>query len=81
MLALGADVDNLPVSMVVNYDIPVRKDDLPDSGLTGHFGRKGTAISLIADQKTLDALAAIERYFSESDGGEMIQQAAALKPN
>lgn len=88
VLARGVDVDN--VCMVVNYDIPVTKDgNQPDYetylhriGRTGRFGRKGTAINLIADQKSIEMLAAIEQHFSkqrDDDGDvvEMIQQVAA----
>ena len=86
VLARGVDVDN--VCLVVNYDIPVAKDGIqPDFetylhriGRTGRFGRKGTAINLVADQKSIELLAAIERHFSkQGDGGgvEMIQQVAA----
>jgi ATP-dependent RNA helicase DDX19/DBP5 len=41
---------------------------------TGRFGRKGTAINLISDQKSIEVLASIEAHFS-SDGKEMIQMA------
>ena len=69
--------------MVVNYDVPVDKDGEPDYetylhriGRTGRFGRKGTAISLIGDQRSLQVLASIEQHFT-SEGKEMIQQAPA----
>jgi len=67
----------------VNYDVPVDKEQNPDFetylhriGRTGRFGRKGTAINLIGDQRSLEVLAAIEDHFS-MDGQEMIQQATA----
>jgi ATP-dependent RNA helicase DDX19/DBP5 len=79
VLARGVDVDN--VCLVVNYDVPVDKDNNPDYetylhriGRTGRFGRKGTAISLIGDQNSLEVLASIEAHFS-SGGKEMIQMA------
>ncbi|KAL3764227.1 hypothetical protein ACHAWU_004039 [Discostella pseudostelligera] len=79
VLARGVDVDN--VCLVVNYDVPVDKDGQPDYetylhriGRTGRFGRKGTAINLISDQKSIEVLASIEAHFS-SDGKEMIQMA------
>jgi len=67
----------------VNYDAPVDKDGNPDYetslhriGRTGRFGRKGTAINLINDERSLQVLAAIESYFSK-EGEEMIKQADA----
>jgi len=81
VLARGVDVDN--VCLVVNYDVPVDKDGEPDFetylhriGRTGRFGRKGTAINLIADQRSIEVLAAIEAHFS-SGGKEMIHNAPA----
>ncbi|KAL7503787.1 hypothetical protein ACHAXN_001530 [Cyclotella atomus] len=81
VLARGVDVDN--VCLVVNYDVPVDKDGQPDYetylhriGRTGRFGRKGTAINLIGDQRSIEVLASIEAHFS-SDGREMIQCAVA----
>mmetsp|Transcript_23834 Transcript_23834/g.26799 ORF Transcript_23834/g.26799 Transcript_23834/m.26799 type:complete len:111 (+) Transcript_23834:91-423(+) len=81
VLARGVDVDN--VCLVVNYDVPVDKDQQPDFetylhriGRTGRFGRKGTAINLVSDQRSIQVLAAIEAHFS-SDGKEMIQNAPA----
>eukprot|EP00578_Thalassiosira_sp_NH16_P026592 CAMPEP_0181087866 /NCGR_PEP_ID=MMETSP1071-20121207/6492_1 /TAXON_ID=35127 /ORGANISM="Thalassiosira sp., Strain NH16" /LENGTH=596 /DNA_ID=CAMNT_0023169765 /DNA_START=44 /DNA_END=1834 /DNA_ORIENTATION=- len=77
VLARGVDVDN--VCLVVNYDVPVDKDGHPDFetylhriGRTGRFGRKGTAINLISDQRSIEVLAAIEAHFS-SGGKEMIE--------
>lgn len=81
VLARGVDVDN--VCMVINYDPPTDKDRNPDYetylhriGRTGRFGRRGTAINLIDDQKSIEVLAAIERYFAKG-GQEMIEQAPA----
>lgn len=81
VLARGVDVDN--VCLVVNYDVPIHKDGQPDFetylhriGRTGRFGRKGTAINLVADQQSLQVLAAIEAHFS-TGGKEMIQNAPA----
>lgn len=81
VLARGVDVDN--VCLVVNYDIPTDKEGRPDYetylhriGRTGRFGRKGTAINLVGDQRSIEVLAKIEQYFSQS-GKEMIHQAEA----
>lgn len=81
VLARGVDVDN--VCLVINYDVPLDGDRQPDFetylhriGRTGRFGRKGTAISLISDDKSIAALAAIEQHFSKADT-EMIHQAEA----
>eukprot|EP00816_Leptocylindrus_hargravesii_P012075 CAMPEP_0196823788 /NCGR_PEP_ID=MMETSP1362-20130617/88964_1 /TAXON_ID=163516 /ORGANISM="Leptocylindrus danicus, Strain CCMP1856" /LENGTH=468 /DNA_ID=CAMNT_0042203783 /DNA_START=22 /DNA_END=1428 /DNA_ORIENTATION=+ len=81
VLARGVDVDN--VCLVVNYDVPTTKDGDPDYetylhriGRTGRFGRKGTAINLISDQRSLETLAAIEAHFS-ADGKEMIHNTNA----
>lgn len=80
VLARGVDVDN--VCLVINYDVPTTKSGDPDFetylhriGRTGRFGRKGTAINLISDQRALENLAAIEAHFS-SEGKEMIQMSA-----
>ena len=40
------------------------------------FGRKGTAINLIADQRLIEVIPAIEAHFS-TGGKEMIQNAEA----
>ncbi len=79
VLARGVDVDN--VCLVINYDIPVDKDGRPDYetylhriGRTGRFGKKGTAINLIDDTRSIEVLAAIESHFAKQ-GREMIQQA------
>jgi len=81
VLARGVDVDN--VCLVVNFDVPVDKNGEPDFetylhriGRTGRFGRKGTAINLVSDQRSIEVLAAIEAHFS-TGGKEMIQNAAA----
>lgn len=69
--------------LVINYDVPVDRNGEPDFetylhriGRTGRFGRKGTAINLIHDQRSIEVLAAIERHFAKS-GTEMIHQAEA----
>ncbi|VEU42648.1 unnamed protein product [Pseudo-nitzschia multistriata] len=79
VLARGVDVDN--VCLVINYDVPVTKDGDPDFetylhriGRTGRFGKKGSAINLIDDTRSVEVLAAIESHFA-IQGKEMIQQA------
>ena len=86
VLARGVDVDN--VCLVVNYDVPIKKDrntreESPDFetylhriGRTGRFGRKWTAINLIDDARSVETLAAIEKHFAK-EGTEMIHQADA----
>ena len=81
VLARGVDVDN--VCLVINYDIPITRDGDPDYetylhriGRTGRFGKKGTAINLIDDTRSVEVLAAIESHFA-TQGKEMIQQAEA----
>ena len=81
VLARGVDVDN--VCLVVNYDVPVDKDKEPDFetylhriGRTGRFGRKGTAINLVSEDRDLQVLFAIEQHFSDGST-EMIKQADA----
>lgn len=81
VLARGVDIDN--VCLVVNYDVPVDRDGEPDFetylhriGRTGRFGRKGTAINLVSDAKSLQVLHAIEHHFKR-DGKELIAQAPA----
>ena len=61
-------VDN--VCLVVNYDLPLSKNDEPDYetylhriGRTGRFGRKGTAINLIDNDTSMNVLKSIERHF------------------
>ena len=70
VLARGIDVST--VSMVINYDIPMkgRGDSEPDAetylhriGRTGRFGRVGVSISFVHDKKSYDALSAIAKTF------------------
>ena len=46
-------------------------------GRTGRFGRKGTAINLVGDQRSKEILAAIETHFTAGSGKEMIFLAEA----
>ncbi len=70
VLARGIDVQS--VSMVINYDIPMkgRSDDIPDPetylhriGRTGRFGRVGVSISFVFDRKSYVALNQIAAHY------------------
>ncbi|RFU26234.1 hypothetical protein B7463_g10107, partial [Scytalidium lignicola] len=70
VLARGIDVQS--VSMVINYDIPMkgRSDDEPDPetylhriGRTGRFGRVGVSISFVFDKKSFMALSKIAEFY------------------
>ncbi|TFB07439.1 ATP-dependent RNA helicase DBP5 [Trichoderma ghanense] len=70
VLARGIDVST--VSMVINYDIPMkgRGDSEPDAetylhriGRTGRFGRVGVSISFVYDKKSYDALSSIANTY------------------
>lgn len=70
VLARGIDVSS--VSMVINYDIPMkgRGDSEPDAetylhriGRTGRFGRVGVSISFVYDKKSFDALSQIASFY------------------
>ncbi|KAJ1657562.1 RNA helicase required for poly(A+) mRNA export [Dispira simplex] len=69
VLARGIDIQQ--VNMVVNYDIPVDKNNKPDFetylhriGRTGRFGRTGVAINFVHDKESLDDMVAIRDHFS-----------------
>lgn len=66
VMARGIDVSS--VSMVINYDIPMKghNDAEPDPetylhriGRTGRFGRVGVSISFVSDKKSFNALQSI----------------------
>ncbi|KAK5658545.1 hypothetical protein OQA88_1937 [Cercophora sp. LCS_1] len=70
VLARGIDVSS--VSMVINYDIPMKGagDREPDFetylhriGRTGRFGRVGVSISFVYDRKSYDALSRIAQFY------------------
>lgn len=71
VLARGIDV--LGVSLVINFNVPIKYESgEPDAetylhriGRTGRFGRKGTAINLVAGRKSIETLMAIEEYFQK----------------
>ena len=70
VLARGIDVSS--VSMVINYDIPMkgRGDSEPDPetylhriGRTGRFGRIGVSISFVYDKRSFEALKGIAELY------------------
>ncbi|KAK1831582.1 ATP-dependent RNA helicase DBP5 [Podospora conica] len=69
VLARGIDVSS--VSMVINYDIPMKgTSNEPDAetylhriGRTGRFGRVGVSISFVYDRKSFDALSQIAEHY------------------
>ncbi|AEO62434.1 uncharacterized protein THITE_2106580 [Thermothielavioides terrestris NRRL 8126] len=70
VLARGIDVSS--VSMVINYDIPMKGpgDREPDAetylhriGRTGRFGRVGVSISFVYDRKSFEALSQIADWY------------------
>src|SRR5271170_1907999 len=70
VLARGIDVQS--VSMVINYDIPMkgmsRTEGDPETylhriGRTGRFGRVGVSISFVYDKASYNALANIAKHF------------------
>lgn len=70
VLARGIDVQS--VSMVINYDIPMKApgEYEPDAdtylhriGRTGRFGRVGVSISFVFDKRSYEALKAIADHY------------------
>ena len=68
VLARGIDV--LQVSLVVNFDLPMTPEKLPDPetyvhriGRTGRFGRKGVAINFVHNRLSEEILHALEEFF------------------
>lgn len=68
VLARGIDV--LQVSLVVNFDLPMTPERLPDPetyihriGRTGRFGRKGVAINFVHNRLSEEILHALEEFF------------------
>jgi ATP-dependent RNA helicase DDX19/DBP5 len=68
VIARGIDVSS--VTMVVNYDIPVKRNGGADAetylhriGRTGRFGRVGVAVTFISDRDQWMRLAEIQKHF------------------
>ena len=68
VLSRGIDVP--AVTLVIQYDMPVKKGGLPDPetylhrvGRTGRFGKKGAALCMIDSTKEMTVLKKIETYF------------------
>lgn len=81
VLSRGVDVES--VTLVVNYHIPIAVDERhqrsPDPetyvhriGRTGRAGRKGLAITFVANEADKSALRAIEKHYSPDE--EMIAE-------
>ncbi|KAJ2714170.1 RNA helicase required for poly(A+) mRNA export [Coemansia spiralis] len=65
VVARGIDIQQ--VNLVINYDIPLTGDGLPDPetylhriGRTGRFGRTGASINFVHDEQSLDQMEAIQ---------------------
>jgi ATP-dependent RNA helicase DDX19/DBP5 len=76
VLARGIDVSS--VSMVINYDIPMRgrggQEPDPETylhriGRTGRFGRVGVSISFVYDQRSYGAL----KFIADLYGIDLVQ--------
>jgi ATP-dependent RNA helicase DDX19/DBP5 len=68
LLARGIDI--LQVSLVVNYDLPMKQDRKVDPetylhriGRTGRWSRKGIAINFVYDRKTKEDVQYLEKFF------------------
>jgi ATP-dependent RNA helicase DDX19/DBP5 len=68
VISRGIDVSS--VTMVVNYDIPAKKNGEADAetylhriGRTGRFGRVGVAVTFISDRDQWLRLAQIQKHF------------------
>jgi len=71
VLARGIDV--LQVTLVVNYDLPLTRENTPDYetyihriGRTGRFGKSGVAINMVHNDVSKRQLLAIGSHFSKN---------------
>jgi translation initiation factor 4A len=65
---LGRGIDVHSVSLVVNYDLPVvREQYVHRIGRSGRFGRKGVAINFVCDGDDV-AIRELERFYDTSIG-------------
>lgn len=70
VLARGIDV--LQVSLVINFDLPMTVERLPDPetyvhriGRTGRFGRTGIAINFVHNELSMETLRALTSFFGK----------------
>lgn len=68
VLARGIDI--MQVSLVINFDLPMTMDRLPDPetyvhriGRTGRFGRSGVAINFVGSRESRECLEALQEFF------------------
>lgn len=68
LVSRGIDISQ--VTLVVNYDMPLDMKGFPDAevylhriGRTGRFGRIGTSVVFVHDQKTYEDMKYLEHYF------------------
>lgn len=69
---LSRGIDVLQVTLVINFDIPLTRNNQPDPetyihriGRSGRFGRKGVAINFVYDQTSMQQLAFIAKYYQK----------------
>jgi len=68
---LSRGIDVLQVTLVINYDIPLTRNNAPDPetylhriGRSGRFGRKGVAINFVFDDRSFKDLQSIARTYN-----------------
>jgi ATP-dependent RNA helicase DDX19/DBP5 len=71
VLARGIDI--LQVSLVVNYDMPLDGNNMPDPeaylhriGRTGRFGRVGVSINFVHDKRSWEHMRFMEEHFKRT---------------